>query len=300
MDDHAFGDLVEPHRRELQLHCYRMLGSFTDAEDVLQETLLAAWRGLPAFEGRSSVRAWLYRIATNRCLNVRRDAARRIPAEPMPPFDPPEPSRRGDLTWLQPYPDPAAGYELKESVHLAFVAGLQRMPPRQTAVLVLRDVLGFGADEVAAMLGTTTTAVKGALQRARAALSRPPAPDAAAEPELVRRFADAFARRDLDALVELLTDDAWLAMPPAPHEYHGPAAVAGFLAVSFAWQARRRMALVPARANGQPAFACYLDGRPAGLMVLTLRGDRIAGLTRFHDNDALRRAGFLNEVGRTG
>jgi RNA polymerase sigma-70 factor (TIGR02960 family) len=306
VDDHGFQDLVEPYRHELRLHCYRMLGSFTDAEDALQETLLAAWRGLPAFEGRSSMRAWLYRIATNRCLNARRDDARRIPAEPLPPFDPPEPSRRGEITWLQPYPDPAAGYELKESVHLAFIAGLQRMPPRQTAVLVLRDVLGFGADEVAAMLGTTATAVKGSLQRARASMDKPPMPDATAEPGLVRRFADAFAGRDLDALVALLTDDAWLAMPPAPHEYHGAAAIAGFLAVGWAWQDRRRLVLVPARANGQPAFACYLAGpgervaRPAGLMVLTLHGDRIAGLTRFHDNAALLRAGLLDPLRPAG
>ena len=301
MDDQGFAELVEPHRRELRLHCYRMLGSFTDAEDMLQETLLAAWRGLPGFEGRSSARAWLYRIATNRCLNARRDAARRVPAEPVPPFEVPEPTRRGEITWLQPYPDalldPAAGYELKESVHLAFVAGLQRMPPRQTAVLLLRDVLGFSADEVAAMLGTTTTAVKGSLQRARAALDRPPMPDAAAEPALVRRFADAFTRRDVDALVALLTDDAWLAMPPAPHEYHGRAAVAAFLAASFAWSPELR--LVPAGANRQPGFACYTDG-PAGLVVLTLRGDRIAGLTRFHDNAALLSAGLLEDVDQGG
>ncbi|MGX6603207.1 RNA polymerase subunit sigma-70 [Micromonosporaceae bacterium Da 78-11] len=308
-DEQAFGELVGPHRRELQVHCYRMLGSLSDAEDVLQETLLAAWRGLPGFQGRASLRVWLYRIATNRCLNLRRDAGRRLPPAPVPPFEPPTPTRLGEVTWLQPYPDelldprpgPEARYELKESVSLAFVTGLQRLPPRQTAVLLLRDVLGFGAEEVAAMLGTTATAVKGSLQRARSAMAAGPAAGAhgGTEPDLVRRFADAFTARDLEALVAMLTDDAWLTMPPAPHEYHGPAAVAGFLAVSGAWQGRRRLLLAPASANGQPAFACYLAepgdhvARPAGLLVLTVRGDRIAGLTRFHDNAALLRAGLV-------
>jgi RNA polymerase sigma-70 factor (TIGR02960 family) len=151
-DADAFRDLTEPYRRELQLHCYRILGSLTDAEDMLQETLIAAWRGLGHFEGRASLRAWLYRIATNRCLNALRDAGRRIPTEPVPPFQPPEPSRRGDVTWLQPYPDalleqlpeqapgPEARYETREAVELAFVVALQRMPPRQAAILVLRDV----------------------------------------------------------------------------------------------------------------------------------------------------------------
>ena len=181
-DERAFAELTDPYRRELQVHCYRMTGSLTDAEDMLQETLLAAWRGLAGFQGRSSLRSWLYRIATNQCLNALRSASRRIPAEPIPPFQPPEPSRRGEITWLQPYPDallegiadtapgPDARYQATESIELAFIAGLQRMPPRQAATLVLRDVLGFAADEVADMLGTSPTAVKGTLQRARAAL----------------------------------------------------------------------------------------------------------------------------------
>src|SRR5215216_6707663 len=183
-DERAFRELTDPYRRELQVHCYRMLGSLTDAEDLLQETLLAAWRGLATFQERASVRTWLYRIATNRCLNALRSAGRRVPAEPVPPFQPPEPSRRGEITWLQPYPDtllegiadpapgPEARYQATEAVELAFVAGLQRLPPRQAAALLLRDVLGFATDEVAAMLGTSQTAVKGALQRARAALER--------------------------------------------------------------------------------------------------------------------------------
>jgi RNA polymerase sigma-70 factor (TIGR02960 family) len=314
MDDHAFAELVEPHRAELRLHCYRMLGSLTDAEDALQETLVAAWRGLDGFGGRSSLRTWLYRIATNRCLNVRRDAARRRPPVAVPPFRPPEPTRRGDLPWLQPFPDalldavpeaapgPEARYEMREAVGLAFVAALQHLPPRQTAVLILRDVLGYGTAEVAALLDTSPTAVKGALQRARRTLADPPgspAPPPTRAGDAAERFAEAFAVRDMDALLALLTDDAWLAMPPAPHEYHGLPAIAAFLEVSGAWRAGRKMHLAPLAVNRQPAFACYLAepgtdaAAPAGVMVLTLRGDRIAGLTRFLDTESLIRPGLL-------
>jgi RNA polymerase sigma-70 factor (TIGR02960 family) len=307
-DEQAFRELTDPYRRELQVHCYRMLGSLTDAEDMLQETLLAAWRGLAEFQERASVRTWLYRIATNRCLNARRRAGRRVPTEPVPPFQPPEPSRRGELTWLQPYPDallegiadtapgPEARYQATEAVELAFVAGLQRMPPRQAAALVLRDVLGFGADEVAVMLGTSHTAVKGALQRARAALDRDragragqaPRPGSATEHDLARRFADAYVAADLTRIVALLTDDAWLSMPPAPHEYHGIDAIAAFLRASFGYRGHRRVRLLPARANGHPAFGSYLVdpaepvATPAGLFVLTMAGGRIRAITRFH------------------
>lgn len=314
-DDQAFRELTAPHVGELQVHCYRILGSLTDAEDMLQETLLAAWRGLAGFEGRSSLRAWLYRIATNRCLNAIRDNGRRVPPPAVPPFEPPEPSRRGEVTWLQPYPDtlleqaperapgPEARYHAREAVELAFVAGLQRLPPRQAATLILRDVLGFSTAETAALLDTTETAVKGALQRARATLGqgRPatappaPAPGSAAERDLSRRFAEAFTAHDIDALVALLTDDAWLAMPPAPHEYHGIPAIVSFLRVSGAWRGGRKLRLVPTRANTQPAYGCYLAEvgepafHPAGLLVLTLAGDRIRGMTRFFDDDLLRR-----------
>jgi RNA polymerase sigma-70 factor (TIGR02960 family) len=304
-DERAFRELTEPYRRELQVHCYRMLGSLTDAEDMLQETLLAAWRGLAEFQERASVRTWLYRIATNRCLNALRSAGRRVPTEPVPPFQPPEPSRRGEVTWLQPYPDallegiadpapgPEARYQATEAVELAFVAGLQRMPPRQAAALVLRDVLGFGTGEVASMLGTSHTAVKGALQRARAALDRAragqaPRPGSATEQDLARRFADAYVAADLPRVVALLTDDAWLSMPPAPHEYHGLDAIAAFLRASFAYRGERRVRLLPARANTQPALGSYLSdpadpaGAPAGLFVLTMAGDRIQAVTRFH------------------
>jgi RNA polymerase sigma-70 factor (ECF subfamily) len=296
----AFDEALAAHRRELLLHCYRLLGSRTDAEDVLQETLLAAWRGLDGFEGRASVRSWLYRIATNRCLNALRTRGRRIPPAPEPPFRPPAPSRHGDVPWLQPYPDdllagvpdtapgPEARYTSREAVELAMIAALQRLPPRQAAVLVLCDVLGYPLAEAAAMLDATPTAVKGLLQRARATLTRyrtarpaPSAPGSAAERDLVRRFADAFSSDDIDAVVALLTDDGWLAMPPAPHEYHGPEAVAAFLRASAAWRAGSRLRLKPTGANRQPAFTCRLDDEPAGVIVLTLAGDRIRGITRF-------------------
>jgi RNA polymerase sigma-70 factor (TIGR02960 family) len=290
-----FGDRIEPYRAELRLHCYRMLGSLTEAEDVLQETMLAAWRGRDGFEERSSVRTWLYRIATNQCLNARRSASRRVPETPRPPFTPPPPSRLAEVTWLEPFPDalleavpdrapgPEARYGMREAIELAFVVGLQQLPPRQTAVLILKDVLGYSTEEVASLLDTTSTAVKGALQRARGTLGepRPVTPPSSSERALTRRFADAFEVRDIEALVSLLTDDAWLAMPPAPHEYHGIPAILEFLEVSGAWRGPRVMRLEPVRVNGQYAFASYIDGAPAGLMVLTLRGGRIAGMTRF-------------------
>lgn len=322
-DEAAFGELVGPHRRELQLHCYRMLGSLTDAEDALQDTLLAAWRGMAGFEGRSSVRSWLYRIATNQCLNTRRSAGRRMPAEPVPPFKPPEPTRRGEITWLQPYPDdllegvpstapgPAARYQAREAIELAFVAGLQRLPPRQAAVLVFCDVLGFTGAETASLLATTQTAVKGALQRARAAMSQagraaPPRPAGSTERALAGRFADAYLAGDIDGLTELLTDDAWLSMPPAPHQYHGPVAIREFLRASFGFRGSRRVYLLPARANGQVALGSYLaepgepTAEPAGLFVLGMSGDRISAITRFHLDHLYPRFGLPEYVGAPG
>jgi RNA polymerase sigma-70 factor (TIGR02960 family) len=308
-DEDAFRELTDPYRRELQLHCYRILGSLQDAEDLLQETLLAAWRGLERFEGRASLRAWLYRIATNRCLNMLRDRGRR-PREVPPMAEPPEPTRRSDPIWLEPYPDvlldgvadtspgPEARYEMREAVGLAFVAALQHLPPRQRAVLVLRDVLGFHGAEVADMLGSSEASIKGALQRARATLDtrlpaggleRAPLPSSAGERELVGRFVDAVERNDLDAVVSLLTDDAWLTMPPQPYEYQGPAAIGEFLHD----RARLRgvpLRLVATRANGQPAFGCYLPDPQAaiahayGLLVLTLTGDGISAITWFFDS----------------
>ncbi|HXP53551.1 MAG TPA: RNA polymerase subunit sigma-70 [Streptosporangiaceae bacterium] len=302
-DEAVFAELFAAHRRELHRHCYRMLGSVTDADDLVQETMIAAWRGWADFAGRSSARAWLYRIATHRCLNAIRDGKRRPGPAPAPPFTPPEPSRWNEVTWLQPYPDawlgepgPAERYEARESIELAFIAALQRIPARQTAAVVLCDVLGYSGGEVALMLGTTPASVKGLLQRARAALARDggagvpagpaPAAGSAAEQELAQRFARAFSADDVPAVVALLTDDAWLAMPPAPHEYLGPAAIAGFLQASAAARAGgsgRRFVLRPARYNGQVAFGCALGRSDAGIVVLTLRGDRISGITRFLD-----------------
>ena len=322
-DERAFAELTDPYRRELQVHCYRMTGSLTDAEDMLQETLLAAWRGLAGFQERSSLRSWLYRIATNQCLNALRSASRRIPAEPIPPFQPPEPSRRGEITWLQPYPDallegiadtapgPDARYQATESIELAFIAGLQRMPPRQAATLALRDVLGFTADEVADMLGTSPTAVKGTLQRARAALDehrdqagrgRVPRPGSDREWALARRFADAYVAADIDGVVALLTDDAWLSMPPAPHQYHGIAAIRSFLRASFGHRGDRSAYVLPTRANTQPALASYLSvpgqqaAAPAGLFVLTLAGQKIHAVTRFHLDELYPRFGFATSL----
>ena len=318
-DEDAFRELADPYRRELQLHCYRFLGSMQDAEDVLQETLFSAWRGLGRFEGRSSLRAWLYRIATNRCLDAVRDAGRRPPASPEPPFPAPTPTRVAEPTWLEPYPDvlldavadagpgPDARYEMRETVELAFVAALQALPPRQRAVLVLRDVLGFRAAEVAAMLDTSEESVKGALKRARAALAermpdggreRAPVPDSADERELVRRFADAFAADDVDALVALLTDDAWMTMPPSTLQYQGPAAIGAFLRAVATWRTGQPMRLIPTRANTQPAFGIYRRdphapiARAVGLVVLTLEAERIAAITLFPDTSVLARFGL--------
>jgi RNA polymerase sigma-70 factor (TIGR02960 family) len=306
-DGDAFRELTEPYRRELQVHCYRMLGSLQDAEDALQDTLLAAWQGIGGFEGRASVRTWLYRIATNRCLNARRSASRRpARAWDVPGVVPPEPTRLGEVVWLEPFPDarlegvpdlplgPEARYDQAESVSLAFVTALQVLPPRQLAVLVLRDVLGFRADEVAGLLDATVDSVKSALKRARASLAGqrrapgdrepPPVPGSAAEDVIVAKFVGAWEAADISALVALLTDDVFMSMPPMPLEYEGRDLVGRFCAGIFG--ADRRFGLVPARANGQPAFGAYLrapdgSGRGVGLYVLTLAGDRISALTRF-------------------
>ncbi len=310
-DEEAFRELTDPYRHELQLHCYRILGSVQDAEDTLQETLLAAWRGLGRFEERASVRTWLYKIATNRCLNVLRDTGRRpaTAARYQWSVPPTEPTRRTEPLWLQPYPDallgdlpdaapgPEARYETRESVALAFVAGLQRLPPRQRAVLVLRDVLGYPAAQAADMLAVSEVSVNSALQRARATLAaqRPatdrdtaPAPRSARERELTSRFADAFEAADTDRLMALLTEDALLTMPPEPLEYQGHAAIAEFFQ-SRPWWGGRLTRLVPTRANNQPAFGYYRAAPHApvahahSLIVLTLAGDKICAITRFGD-----------------
>ena len=311
-DDQAFGELTGPYLAELRLHCYRILGSVQDAEDMLQETLLAAWRGLGQYEGRAGLRTWLYRIATNRCLNALRDSARRPrPDPPEPPFEAPRPTRRGEPVWLQPYPDalldglpdtafgPDVIYEAKETIALAFVAAVQRLPPRQRAVLLLRDALGFRSPEVADLLETSEASVNSALQRARATMSallpaadreRAPLPRSAKERDLAQRFAAAFADDDVDGVVALLTDDAWFTMPPANLEYQGATAIASFLTLSARYRGDRHTRLIPTRANGQPAFGRYVPDSHAGIfhlhsiVVLTMEGDRVSAVTNFIDS----------------
>jgi RNA polymerase sigma-70 factor, ECF subfamily len=313
-DHRAFGELVSPYRRELQVHCYRILGSAVDAEDALQETLLAAWQGLARFEGRSSLRVWLFQIATRRCLNALRSASRR-PAMDWPPpgVEVPEPTRLGEVTWLEPYPDvlleglpddspgPEARYEATEAISVAFVTALQLLPPRQRAVLILRDVLGFRASEAAGILDCTEESVTSALKRARAALQyhrarsadlEPPEPGSAQERDLVQRFTQAYESGDVHAVVALLTDDAWLIMPPVPMQYQGRELAARFLAAT-GFRPGRRARLVPVRANGQPAFGLYIRDPHApvahanGILVLTLEGGQISAMTGFIDNSPL-------------
>ena len=318
-DGDAFRDLIGPYRRELQVHCYRILGSALDAEDALQETLLAAWQGLGGFQGRASIRTWLYQIATSRCLNALRSASQR-PRMNWPPagLDPPEPTRLGEVTWLEPYPDvllegmadsapgPAARYEATEAISLAFVTALQLLPPRQRAVLILRDVLGFRASETAGLLETSEESVTSALKRARATLQQqlppaegqdpPPPPGSTAERELVDRLTRAYDAGDVDGVVALLADDVLLRMPPVPLEYQGRELAARFL-TAVAFRKGRTYRLVATRANGQPAFGAYVRdpvagvAHAAGLLVLTLAGDRISVITRF-DNSALPRFGL--------
>jgi RNA polymerase sigma-70 factor (TIGR02960 family) len=309
----AFGELVAPYRRELQVHCYRILGSALDAEDALQETLLAAWRGLPGFQGRASVRVWLYQIATRRCLNALRAGSRRPPMDwPPPGVELPEPTRLGEVMWLEPYPDvllegladaapgPEARYETTEAISVAFVTALQLLPPRQRAALILRDVLGFRASEAAGILDCTQESVTSALKRARAALQyqraqaadRTPPPGSAQEQSLVQRFTRAYEAGDVDVLIALLTEDAWLVMPPVPLRYQGRELAGRFWAAT-AFRPGRSARLVPTRANGQPAFGLYIRDSHApvahanGILVLTLAGNQISAVTGFLGTSAL-------------
>lgn len=303
--DAEFAALTERFRPELLAHCYRILGSIHDAEDLVQETYLRAWRAFGRFEGRSSVRRWLYKIATMACLTALETRSRRpLPSGLGAPSDdhrvavaPAEPS----VAWLQPAPDtlfgaddPAAIVAGRSGVRLAFIAALQFLPARQRAVLTLRDVLAFRTAEVAEMLDTTAAAVDSALRRARANLAATgPVEDELAEPDeqtrrtLLDSYVDAFTRADLDALVDLLRADVELEMPPIPTWFTGRGAVVGFLA-SRVLRGADRWRMVPTRANGQPAFVAYErtgDGRHEahGIQVLTLIGARIARITAFND-----------------
>jgi RNA polymerase sigma-70 factor (TIGR02960 family) len=319
-DHNAFRDLVQGHSHELQVHCYRMLGSLQDAEDAVQETLVSAWRNLGEFGQRSSLRTWLYQIATNRCLSMlRADSRRPRIAPPLPEATLPEPAGAGDAPpWLEPYPDvlldhlvdqrpgPEARYETTEAISLAFIIALQLLPPRQRAALVLRDVLGYHAAEVAQMLGTTQESVTSALKRARATVdnhladsgstgsgtgSRRPArqSDTAAEHRLVARLTDALERADLDALIELLVTDVRFSMPPAMLEYLGIESARRLLA-AVTFRPGRTYRVVPTRANGQPAFGLYLADphasvyRAYSLLVITTAGDYITAITGFNTN----------------
>jgi RNA polymerase sigma-70 factor (ECF subfamily) len=300
-DSDAFAELTDQYRRELHMHCYRILGSFQDAEDVLQETMLSAWQAIDRFDGRA-LRAWLYRIATNRCLNYLRDASRRPTTVSTPaPFDPASVGTPSDEPWwLEPYPDvlmdsavsgPEARYDARESIALSFVAGLQRLPTQQRTALVLRDVLGFSAAEAAAMLDSTPASVNSALQRARSDFKGPrdtelvPLPRSKEEAAVAEWFADAYERGDIDRIVALLTDDCRATMPPEPIEVVGPRRIGRFLQSLGFWG--KRVKVVPTRANGQPAFGYYIHDdttslfRAGGLMVLGLRNDRVAHITRF-------------------
>ena len=324
-DADAYTRLIGHYRAELHAHCYRMLGSVPDAEDALQEAFLRAWRGLPRFEGRSSLRSWLYKIATNVCLRaIERRPTRVLPIDYGPAADPHDGPGEPLLesVWVDPYPDeklgltdgfasPEARYEQRESVELAFIAALQHLPARQRAVLILRDVLGFSAREVADALETTPASVYSALQRAHKSVDeRLPARTQQATlrslgdvalRDVVDSYVDAWERGDVDAVVAMLTDDATMAMPPIPTWYRGREAVAAFLK-GWPFSGEKRWRLVPARANGQLAFGKYIWNRekrtfmPHGVNVLTLHGSRIAEITAFLTPDAFGRFGLADEI----
>jgi RNA polymerase sigma-70 factor (ECF subfamily) len=307
-DQQAFVQLTDGYRRELQLHCYRILGSTQDAEDALQETFLGAWQALANFEERASIRTWLYRIATNRCLNMLRAASRRPQVASSLNTALPEPSRVGEVVWLEPYPDilldglpddspgPDARYETRESVSLAFITVLQLLPPRQRVALVLRDVLGYRASEAAEMIGATEASVESTLKRARVALHNrlpetedrepSPAPNSAAERKIVARVTTAFETGNVDELVALLTEDVSVTMPPVPGECEGREDAGRYFRMTLV-RPGRSMRIVPTRANGQPALASYIRDPQTGLYhasgvdVLTLSGRLISAMTRF-------------------
>ena len=328
-DENAFARLVDPYRGALHAHCYRMLGSVPDAEDALQEALLGAWRGLHGFEGRSSLRSWLYAIATNACLRAIEQRPKRVlPIDYGPAADPHDGPGEPlvESVWVEPYPDeslgledglasPEARYEQRESVELAFIAALQHLPARQRAALILRDVLGFSAREVAGAVETTPAAVDSALQRAHKAVNeRLPersqqavlrSLDDQSLREIVEGFVDAWERGDVDAVVAMLASDAAMTMPPLPTWYRGREAVAAFLE-GWPLSSDRRWRVVPIRANGQLAFGKYIWNREReafmahSISVLTLDGEAIAEVTSFLGAELIPRFGLPEEIDQAG
>ena len=318
-DSQKFSEVTEPYRRELQVHCYRILGSLHEAEDMVQETLLKAWKRLDTYEGRASFRAWLYKIATNSCLDfLDQKKSRRLlpfderaPSDPQTPILPPSP----EISWLEPFPDewlgdkssinPEARYSDSESISLAFLTALQTLPPRQRAVLILRDVLDFSANETSEVLELSTSSVNSALHRARTTLSQHypageredltmPSTDEKTQ-RLLERFVQAWEASDVNGLVALLKADASLAMPPSPSWYQGSSAIGMFVGATvfaedgmFPGSAVNRWRLLPTNANGAPAFAMYQrdeknEYQPFGLIALTLEGDKLSQIISFID-----------------
>ncbi len=324
-DQSGFSDLVEPYRHELQVHCYRMLGSLHEAEDMVQETMLRAWRRLETYQGRASLRAWLYRIATNACLDALEKRPRRtLPVRSQPPAEPSAPPAPPltELIWLEPFPDdllddveptPEARYALHESITLAFLTALQLLPPRQRAVLILRDVLDWEASEVAGLLDMTVSAVNSALHRARVTLNKKYTPEPLvnlrlADPAtraLLDRYVETWEQADVPGLLALLREDVTVSMPPSPTWYLGRAAFgAAAGGMVFAGEGRGRFRLSPARANGQPAFGFYRRDEAAGIyraesiQVVSLddHAARITTLTSFFDADLFARFGLPSEL----
>ena len=324
-DQNEFSDLVEPYRHELQVHCYRMLGSLHEAEDMVQETFLRAWRRLETFAGRASLRAWLYRIATNVCLDAPEKRPRRtLPIRSQPPAEPSMPPAPPltELIWLEPFPDdllddveptPEARYALHESITLAFLTVLQLLPPRQRAVLILRDVLDWDAGEVAESLDMTVSAVNSALHRARVALNK----NYSAEPlvnlrltdpatrALLDRYVETWEQADVPGLLALLREDVMVSMPPSPTWYSGRAALGAVAeAMIFAGEGRGRFRLKPTRANGQPAFGFYRRDEATGkyraesiqVVLLDERAARLTTLTSFFDADLFVHFGLPSEL----
>src|SRR6266498_2707423 len=324
-DEDAFGRLVGQYRAELHAHCYRMLGSVPDAEDALQETLLRAWRGLPRFEGRSSFRSWLYRIATNACLKaIERRPKRVLPIDYGPAADPHDGPGEPlvESVWVDPYPDeklgledgfagPDARYEQREAVELAFIAVLQHLPARQRAVLILRDVLGFSARETAEALETTAVSVDSALQRAHKTVDERLPSQTQQQAlrllgdnelsQLVERYVAAWERNDVDAVVSMLAEDARMTMPPLPTWYSGREAIASFLR-GWALSEAKRWRLLPVSANAQLAFGGYTWDEetrtftPHSVKLITLRGAEIEEITAFLSADTFARFGLPDRI----